>query len=281
MASIPLFARFSLFACLSLPRTTQSALQIRFVGVGKYAGVEGPCAFCSKAEEELRFSEVLPVPVEDGFLDLLDSPTKPQVALLVTRDGGLWDNLPLNRVETPLAKRDTLYSLERLVTTGKSLFQSFNIAMTDVAGVSILGAQLEDASRVSEPDKVLVGGALLLSDPSGAAKLVETFAEEAIAAATELQVPLTVDAELFAAASAKIRSFEVTSRGRLRIDTEAPEVPERKSAKAAAAVPPAWELRTAEDWLALDFRQKVEMALASGLTPPRRARGEEALDEVR
>uniref|UniRef100_A0A6U4FQ41 Uncharacterized protein n=1 Tax=Phaeomonas parva TaxID=124430 RepID=A0A6U4FQ41_9STRA len=141
-----------------------------------------------------------------------------------------------------------------------------------------------------------IGGAVIIARDArfggaaatglGSTRLVECYADEAIALAQGLGLQLTCETELFDGACVPVASATFDGKG-VAITVNEAKLPEASEADGKPNLPPhkaslhpAWEVKHADDYFKLTLAEKRALLARSGADVPRRGRGEAALDSA-
>uniref|UniRef100_A0A7S1U1I9 Uncharacterized protein n=1 Tax=Phaeomonas parva TaxID=124430 RepID=A0A7S1U1I9_9STRA len=196
-----------------------------------------------------------------------------------------------------LPKRQALEMLERESKDYPNIFRTLAAAMKETCGgAGFLACALEDDYRGAEEGKVKIGGAVIIARDArfggaaatglGSTRLVECYADEAIALAQGLGLQLTCETELFDGACVPVASATFDGKG-VAITVNEAKLPEASEADGKPNLPPhkaslhpAWEVKHADDYFKLTLAEKRALLARSGADVPRRGRGEAALDSA-
>ena len=258
------------------------ALRLHLAGAGLHDSKDA--VFLATSPGAAVSEPLLPVPLSRPWRDRIS------VGELTGRDGGLWDEIPWSRWSTVpfLSKRRALSSMEGKARVASSAWHALAKTLQEVCdGASFVECRLEDDYRGALPNVRTFGGAVLAAAGTELVVL-EAEVEEAIALAVALDLPLVIDDEMFWESCAEGGAAQLKD-GKLCITTESDPATLRATQGAGGArtaggdlegVSAAWEIRSAEAWGELTTDEKRAVCIVSGVVPPRRARGEEALDAL-
>jgi len=279
------------------------------VGLGTYNGQDA--AFLGERSSIRSVKEeVLPVPIIDGSLSLLKAALQYQklpksriMALsksLVNRDDSLYDNLPWEEWgATSMAKKTAFDKFMGAPTLSNEYFSPYDLireVINSECNSNIEAAIIERDDAL--PYGFFLGGALKLVEKEsymtllgekvkrpfsgGQEKVVVCSCDEALGMALSLNAPVSVEEEVWEAASVRAEFDLSPSEGlRLSISLRGEVDTTRAGRARLSQVRQAWDIPSPGAFYAMEDRDMRECLLASGVTRlPRSREGKGKLEEM-
>lgn len=234
-------------------------VRIRVCGMGSLPSA-GPACFVTTTPQGRAPSAVAVVPIAPESEAWMRSEQSGlgRGGNVVDRDGGLFDNLPWERL--PKSKRD-VYAQSKIDSSGTPYGRLVSALETPIIEVMV-----EDAWPLEEA--MILAGVVRVDE-----EVVDCFADEALGVALAQKCPILMPKEVWAAAAT---SYRLGQDGEILV-----EEPNVRGRETSEVVPLSEAISSPEEYLAMDIETKVRAIVAAGLDPPRPRRlSTDAIDNI-